>query len=570
MSFNLISKPYEKRITKIKLLPNEANAVALAVADISSMQEYDRPFQRYVWIPDHDDDKIGAICYAVNLACSNSSMIVYPSKIGGGALLRWDLRRLCPNDEDLIRLLKIWENFQFDPYFHVIVDSDRAIPTNTLQIEPNFEESGSVLQITELPSQPTDPTGSSRFVIDGQNWYRSPSGNHMIWVDGKWIKSDPPKPAIIPKLNLPEDIEQVSAYGAHCGLEQAVILQSLTQSNSSITRYDFFLTKILSVIDGGLYYDLVGIEDGSTQADLLERLGANITEIEELRSDQKAAIFRSNVTGKPRAILAFQGSGIRPGVGTGLITITQDVGDGSIDPRVDPIKNLLDADDDAREFIAERPNGLHLFALFDGDGNIQDEAPPDVVKDHTIPAPHTARLQPAISCIRCHGPDEGLKPFQNDAQTMLKSMLDVFDDLSSKQSIPETLDRLAGLYSGNLDKPIRRAKDDYDEAVFRATRGMSVIKTSAVVSDIYGKYNYDLVTPQVACKELGFEIPSDKAVFYLNQLLPPLQRDEIGVSPEDPYLGALKAGIGINRYQWEQVFADAAFRVLQTRKQLAE
>ena len=61
-------------------------------------------------------------------------------------------------------------------------------------------------------------------------------------------------------------------------------------------------------------------------------------------------------------------------------------------------------------------------------------------------------------------------------------------------------------------------------------------------------------------------MPSDQAAYYLSQLLPPLPTDELGISPEDPVIGALKAGLKVNRLQWEQVYADAAFRVLQTRK----
>ena len=60
-------------------------------------------------------------------------------------------------------------------------------------------------------------------------------------------------------------------------------------------------------------------------------------------------------------------------------------------------------------------------------------------------------------------------------------------------------------------------------------------------------------------------IPID-ASKYLIQLLPPLPSDQLGISPEDPIIGALKSGLKVNRYQWEQVYPDAAFRALQTRK----
>ena len=95
---------------------------------------------------------------------------------------------------------------------------------------------------------------------------------------------------------------------------------------------------------------------------------------------------------------------------------------------------------------------------------------------------------------------------------------------------------------------------------------MTVPETSAGVAQIYGDYVYRDIGAFEACVELGYLVPQNQSVYYLNQILPPLNADVIGVRPEDPIIGALKAGLRVNRYQWEQVYADAAFRALQTRK----
>ena len=545
--FNLVTgQEINNNSNTVTGVPTPADAVALAVADLGKMTQDIRPFQRYIWIPEPSKAKIGAISYTLNLACSRASTIIKPAILGNGQLIRCDLRSLAPRDGQLNEMIKLWESFQFEPYFHITKSSNSILPVNAVTVEPVLG----------------DPVGSIRFNIDDQQWMKTLDNTFLVWDGNDWIITQAP---------IQFSKSQVSTYGAHCGLEQSVILQSLTQSNAAIVRYDYFLTKALSTTNGGMYYDFVGIKSNpsgkSAQSAFLESLGANEKLVESLRSDQRAAMFRSNVTGKPRRIDAFYGVGVRPSSGTGLITITYDLSDENVDPRSDPIRNLLDFKDNAREVIAERSNGLHVFALFDNNGGLQDVAPDNIVKDHTVPAPHTARLQPAISCIRCHAASEGFQPFENDVQKMLSGLLDVFGDLDSKSSVPDTLDRLAGLYAGDLSKPLRRARDDYNSAIFRATDGMGATSVGNMVADIYGNYNYNLIDAYTACLELGYDVPEKQAHQYLNQLVPPLNRDSIGISPEDPIIGALKAGLKVNRYQFEQVYADLAFRALQTRKE---
>jgi len=539
--FNLITS---NNSSGVKHIASPATAVSQAVADLSSLQKIDQPFQRYIWIPDGSPEKAAQVSFAVNTAISKASIIIKPTVVADGQLLRWDLRALAPRDGQYTTLHALWEKLAFEPYFHITKTTNDALPTNAVAIDKLAD----------------DPPGSSRFKIDNKTWFRSSSGDWFVLSDDNtWITQNP----------IGVSKQNVATYGAHCGLQQSVLFQGLSQSNAAIVRYDWFFTKVLTTLDGGLYYEFAGIErnpKGKTaQAALLESLGVSEEQIEKLRSDQRSAIFRSNVTGRPRRIDVFQGSGVRPSSGSGLITLTYDVGEGDIDPATDPIRNLLNAEDKARELIAERPNGMHIFALFDGNGGLQNQAPDNVARDHTIPSPHSARLQPAISCIRCHGPHDGYQPFDNDVQKGMKGLLNIFDDLSSKKAIPDTLERLAGLYSGDLLKPIRRGRDDYSDAVYIATNGLTIPKVSDGLSESYGAYQYNTIDAYQACLELGYQVPKDKAVYYLNLIIPPLQKDIVGISPEDPILGALKAGLAVNRFQWEQVYADAAFRAMQSQ-----
>lgn len=533
-NFNLATT--QQVIQEVVLKPKPADAIPLAVADLTSLPVLDRQFQRYIWIPEGSPELANQVSFAVNAAVSQSSVIVLPTIVADGKLVRWDLRILAAEEQYLPKLITLWDKLSIEPYFHVNLKSSESTP---------------------LPSVTGDPPGSIRFQSNDTLHFRTANGITYQFIDGAWIN----------KRSIAKG-DDVSSFGSHVDLSQAVMLQGLTQSNAPIVRYDWFIVKILSALDGGLYYDFVGVERNpagkTAQEAWLESIGLSEKTVQNLRSDQRAAIFRSNVTGRPRRIDVFQGSYVRPSAGSGLVTITHDIGEGDVGADKDPIRNLLDIKDKAREVIAERRNGMHIFLLFDNQGNLQNSAPDDVVRDHTIPSPHPARVQSAIGCIRCHGPFDGLQPFGNDVQKMLKGYLRIFDDFSSNAAVPDTLERLAGLYTGDLSKPIRRGRDDYSDAVFQATRGQSVSSISEGVSNTYGSYFFELVDAQKACLELGYSVPKEKAVAYLNMLLPPLNVDETGIIPEDPIIGALKVGLSVNRFQWEFVYADAAFRSSQT------
>jgi hypothetical protein len=213
-----------------------------------------------------------------------------------------------------------------------------------------------------------------------------------------------------------------------------------------------------------------------------------------------------------------------------------------------------------------------MFGLFNGDGVRQDEVPPDVAVDSTIPAPHTRRLQAAIGCIRCHGTDgsDGWKPLQNDVKTLLSGKLDLLGDLTQRNRIAsDVLDRLSGLYQGDFAKNLRRARDDVAEVTLKATGPWpdakdqtDAAKVAAVkVADEYAAYNYDLVDAQSALRELGIDAGKSESLQLIGMLLPPDERAAFAdVILEDPRIAALKAGLGINRSDWALVYGFAAER----------
>lgn len=519
-----------------KSLPRDA--VQMAIADLNTIDEASRQFIRYIWVPQPDIKYSAAVSFAVNSVLSRVISIINPDILFDGRLLRIDLRNYCPESKELAEIIRIYDKLSADPYFHTVA-SNYQIPAEA-QIVKNV----------------SDPSGSIRFTHQGSMWFLRQNKLFKI-VNGNWVEQ-----------NVNVLLNKATPYGAHVGLEQSTLLLGLAKSQAVVCRYDYFITRVLSTLDGGLYYELAGItrnpKGKTAQEALLESLGSSESRVKTLKSDQRAALFKSRVTGRSRRIDIFQGEGVAVSVGSGLITLTHDSKEGDTLAIQDPIRNLLEFEDAARELIAEKSNGLHIFALFDGKGNLQDSAPDFVVKDHTVPAPHTARLQCAISCIRCHGPLEGYQPFENEVQKMLSGLFDIYGDTGSRQNVPETLSRLADLYSGDLNKVLRRGRDDYSDASIRATYGnYNVSQISAIISEIYEAYNYKEVDALTACQELGLAANADNAVRVFIESVPPKIVLTNGVVPEDPIIAALKSGLRVNRFQWELVYADAALRSME-------
>lgn len=481
-----------------------AEAVAAAAIDAGAIGPIEAPFFTYYWTLDPSDDFHAAFAYALNTACSHSPNLYRHDRLADGRLIRVDWRRLAPKAEDYARLRKLLEGLALvDPYFHTI---------GRRKVAP----------------------------------YKASDGQTYDFVVG-------------------------SDVALHSGPDKHLLLATLTGSAAPILRADWFITKILSTLDGGQYYKLRGIvarpEKGTAEEAFHASLGADPKQAAALRSDERLAQWFSHVTGKPRAIEFFYATNSRPSLGPSLLTITRDYFDGPIDGRRHVLKNLLSYQFDGSEQIGSLPNGMLAFALFDAAGGLVDVAPQNLVTDRTVPAPHTANLQPAISCIRCHASEEGWKAAQNDIALVTggKFAVDIFDDESSPEDVADTLDRLAGLYGGDIAEPLRVARTTHAKAVFALT-GKEPAPVMEYVGATYNRYAFEAITPRIACADAGYAVSDEKAVALFNQLCPPLPANSAGVSPESITIASLRAWtkekpIWIPRSDWEQEFSDFALRV---------
>lgn len=493
-----------------------AEAVALAAGDILSVSPSEQRNVRYIWFVEPTRENLAAAAFALNTAVSHASQPVRPLPVANGRLLRIDLRSLCPRDEDFQRLLKLWEVnvANDDPYFRkpdVFVDANGR----------NFRK------VKVAP-------------------YRAANGKTYDFRSVEIIAAE--------------------RFGLHVGLDKMLLLHTMTGSNLPVVRGDWFVIKSLTTLDGGYYYDLMGIA-GLNRQQFLQSIGADLDVVAKRRSDQRAAIGISQITGKPRLTTAVPTVGVRPTVGQGALLFTEDIFDEDNDPERHPIYTLLGFKSRAEEHIFQRPNGMLGYALFDAAGKLQNSVPDNIARDGTVATPYTAKLQPAISCIRCHGPYDGWQPCPNDILAMLKPVevngvlerLDIFDDENSKESVVATVDRLAGLYSASFDQLLMAARRDHDRAAYEVLGGplnqkskSIVVDVSAAIRAMHDAYSYSPVTSATAAQELG--------VADFGKAVPLMPKNAAGVRPEDPTLWRLRQGKAVTRKDWEHVWADAAIR----------
>jgi len=378
-----------------------------------------------------------------------------------------------------------------------------------------------------------------------------------------------------PYFHVPQVVSGVKqiVLAPHLQPQEAVALAGLSLSTGAIYRADWLLAKMLSTRQGGKYYDFLQIprtatKEGLTpQQEWLLSLGYDEKASLQRNGIQRVITRRSGVTFNARRTDVFTGIG-RNGP---LAAITHDISDEDIEPNKHPLRNLLDFDDTGREIIVMKPNGTLAFALTNNQDQFVDFVPGNIAGDTTIPDPHSDRLQPARSCISCHGPFDGYQPVTNDVAKLITGRLDVFGDKSGKDLTPkQAVDILAGFYADDInapDAPLGIARRKYSATCYRlfgpinpftdnvATSPVQLI--SSKVTEIIHGYLYDPVTPERACLESGLLVEPGKGVAGLDHLL----GERVPGTPADPLAGFLRDGLDINRSDFEYIAPDMALAV---------
>lgn len=490
---------------EVHVIPVVSDAVSAAAADVMVLPEEDRRFQRYVWVPPWSDESwIGATNLAIQIAMNRDATLSPPVILSApangswtGWVLRYDLRTLAHSVKPIIAL---WDSFALDdPYLHVTTE----------------------VIIEQKPVSRSRTTRRTK------------------------VQTKAPVSRIVPILS------------PHIDSDAAGVLSRETNAQAPVYRGDWLIRTILTTVDGGRYYDCIGITgiEGGIGS-FLNGIGVSETSNSNLQGDKRVYMIRSNVTGKKRRVDRLQGI-------LGGCWLTRDISSGSSDVASQADYNLLDFAWDASEIIAARRDGLHYFLLADGKGGLQTSVPDDIAIDHTVPVgpgnSGTARLQPAISCIRCHGPEDGLISTRNDLDMILRGR-----DLVEGSGLTSDLERVAGLYADTqgFNRLLQRGRDDYFRAVSSAASlrfGMlsSVKDASRAIADMYASIEFTLVTPYQAVVELGYRLPQNMppSKFLIDQLSPREDREDVTIV-------TLQSGNSVARRDWERVYTDVASRLI--------
>jgi len=339
------------------------------------------------------------------------------------------------------------------------------------------------------------------------------------------------------------------------------IISELPDTDTPVVRADWFVVKALTSIEGGRYLELRGLIDSEEAS--LARVGAFEAQAIAVDGDRRVGMFQSKVTGKARSVLALN-------TFVGRAWITEDIFDEDVDESRHPIYNLIDNNYRGREIIAEMANGLHLFLITDDKGTILREAPPQLVTDHRVPSPNTDRLQAgAISCIRCHAEESGLRSCDNDVAKLLAGPLVLNGE---RQFVDDVTTRYSGR---DFDRHLLLGREDYEATIDRLTQGeMDVVKLSQLLSDIYSQYRYELVTPEKALREAGVDMegvdPFVEPVLIFREFLAIDSSSNGLLSLEDPSIAALSSNIPIRRSDFERIHPRLAYRIALIRSRLAQ
>jgi hypothetical protein len=502
------------------LLPGPEDALTAALKDADKIDAYHRPFVRYVYLDGGQIEDLKALSIAVNTV-SRASVLIRPWPVNR-LLARLDLRKYAPQDDDLDDWLRHWEEMKYDPLFSRLITKDEAA---------------------------------------GQK--------HAVVLSNS--------PAVEPAMTQLQYLLYTEAPIVSARYLQFRILSSFKGQE-----------ELYDTVFGGRYYEFVGIKRSKdkkfTDEDLFfKRLGLEPPAaklFDQLHSDQRAAFKRSKITGKTRVVIMFHTPSGRETTGWGAIS--NDIRTEDVDLGTDPIANLLNAKSKAKEAIFEKPNGLHVYALFDGDGKLLDFADANsVVSDRTVPPPHVALLQACISCMACHEADgsDGWKDMDNEVKKFLAKRFDVFDDLSRgrKQGQPDVIDRIAGLYAGDFTDNLRQARNDYAKMVLKAAgpwpradqRDIVKVAVGSLVEKTRSWW-YTAVDSRTALRELGIDPGDEDAAAVLRQAVPPDRRSEyLGLIPEDARIGFLLEGLNVPRHEWAFTISFAAERAVPYRNKLA-
>lgn len=572
-----------------KLITSPYDAVVLALGDAELKSVKDQKYVRYLWVPDWMDRQMAfaKASLVINSTLSRVPTIVQPAALADGRLIRVDFLALTTSYKQADELVALFENLAArESFFHIRKATVEAL----LRQEDNFDFGiGETVEI-----QTTDPETWIRGEIKGRE-----GANFRVQMQGRDV-IDVTGPKSVRKLAITDGFARKNATRLTADYAKPELhkLGHLLSTDVPIMRLDEFNTFAFDSVNGGQYYQLTGLE--GELLTVLSRLagpgaGAKISKaleeqqrtgrVDSALAKASSITVCSDVTGRQRLTIVFNGDNMNPLYGAQLVFVTLDIAEDNDDPDSDPFRNPLDFGKfDGGEAIILMPNGLLCYVVFDAKLKIITSVP-DTVAHNTEAVKvrgraATVRVSAGLVCARCHERDAnnyGYQAIVNDGYESQHELGSTIGDAGRRRDPQRANQETASQFQGDLTGPLDSARLTYQKQAHRATGYATTRPVVFALGDDYWGYWYDMVDPVRATRDLGFNLNRDDSIAVLLAIAPSLENDPdtAGVDDqtlkEDKILGRIKDGKRVTGMQWRTLFPLIAGRARndQVREKIA-
>ena len=304
----------------------------------------------------------------------------------------------------------------------------------------------------------------------------------LLWPGGRWEDG---KEYAAGSFTYQKQIKvRQTAAAPWVDARQIGELIAFTQSQAPLLRADWWLVQTAAQVgrEGTGYYDFLGLKK---RDDYFKLIGLDVKAAQRLKKEVAAIVARSGVALNNRQVFRLQS--LSGGHWTTLDSLKDIDKNNAI--------RLLNGDyaHDAEEHYGFLPNGLFAFFLSNAAGVRQDSVPDGIAGDH-VSTSNDRRIHPGVSCIRCHV--EGIRSINDWGRRAYTGALQL-------QSVDyERLKRLRRLYLSDLDRHVKRDREDYAEALL-SVNGLTPGLNAKAFAAVWQQHLDADVSLDDAAKELG-------------------------------------------------------------------
>lgn len=512
-------------------LYTKADLVDAASVHASRFAKSRQPYLRYVDLaavpPAERPEKMQVLAFVINsLSLNDDPVLVHEVPGTEGALAYVDVSRMRERHDvrGLKKLLTALDRLGElgsgaapfpEPFYHAVA----------------VVETEDVREPYTVTVKKTDQYGREFKQWDGYAWqpvYETVTRYRM--VKGKKTK----KVALGPWLN------KATAVG----------LSLLTRTEWPVFEFHWFVTNAMTE---PRYHELLGTDD--TEASFQKLFSLDEKTADRRGSQVRGCVLFSEVAHHNR-ILERTPTTLCYGKGTYQSSYDFKT---SVNLQ-DVLKDLLLDEADAKEIIANLPNGLLAFAVFDGKGKRLDKADGDVANNRRGRF-RDSQVRTAFHCLQCHLPDRGWLEVDDEVRALMAKPVKLLADAVSKDD-ERRGDRIRQKFLRvDFNSLLQTDQAVVEAAVEAATRlgnprGLTCPRTAKLLIDVIFDYLEAPVTLQRLALELG--APQE-------EVLAAIQTEGV-----DPVLVMLRSGRKCRRDQIEAGGFVQAATLLYLRKSKAD